>query len=382
MLLSGIVMLAMFNVTLVSPILPELVSDDDEPSALLIGAFTSAEMVAYVVFAPVWGALSDRWRARRTSLLVGLAASAPLFAVMPHVPSFAALLGIRFVQGMFTVAAWSLAMTMVLDLADPGQRGRAMGVLGAGMMMGMAMGAPVGGLVADRFGVAGPFRLAALVFAVALLVGLMLLREPDRERRSETPRGGSGHAIELLGRLWMPSAYSLIDRFTAGFFITLFPAMLLENFSFSPGLRGMYLGLFFLPFALFQYPFGRLCDRVGEVALLLSGSVFYGAIMTMVAYLTPGPMAVGMFLLGICAAAVLPASLALVGRRSGAEERGLSMGVFNAMGSLGLALGLVASGALADAVGFPWAFVVGGASALGVVAATAVPLLRLHRHRA
>jgi len=369
--------MAMFNLTLVSPILPELVEGFDL-SELAIGAFTSAEMVAYVVFAPIWGAASDRRGARRPLVLLGLGASAPLFALMPSVPSFPALLMLRFVQGAFTVAAWSLAMTMALDWAGAGDRGRTMGILGGGMMLGMAMGAPVGGMVGERGGTPVPFYVAAGVFAFALLLAASLLREPRIEVGRGRPMG------DILGRLkghrelWIPCAYSFVDRFTAGFFITLFPVMLLRSFDFPAGLRGLYLGIFFLPFALFQYPFGRLIDRLGPLPFIIGGSVFYGCVMVTVARLDPGPLAGAMFVLGALAASLLPASLVLVARMSTPAIHGVAMGMFNAMGSVGFAVGLLASGAMGDAWGHQAAFTAGGLSVLVVVAVTAVPLLLRH----
>jgi MFS family permease len=390
-LLAAIVLMAMFNLTMVSPVLPEFIDErfgetDDEGnesasiSKAAIGVFTGMEMIAYVIFAPIWGVVSDRYANRRTFALVGLAVSAPLFALMPSIHNFPALVAMRFVQGAFTVAAWSLAMTMALDWAGAENRGRTMGILGAGMMLGMAMGAPVGGVVGER-GVEVPFLAASVVFAIALVVGLALLAEPLRRAKVERKKGEAKAQLKKHSELWMPGAYSFVDRFTAGFFITLFPAMLLDFFDFSSGLRGMYLGIFFLPFALFQYPFGRLIDRIGPLPFILGGSVFYGAVMVLVAHLEPGPLAGAMFILGALAAAMLPASLVLVAHMSTPSIHGIAMGLFNALGSVGFAVGLMASGVMADLWDYGTSFAVGGLSVIVVVAVTVVPLLRYYRDR-
>ena len=52
------------------------------------------------------------------------------------------------------------------------------------------------------------------------------------------------------------------------------------------------------------------------------------------------------------------------------------MGLFNSMGSMGLAAGLMASGAMADAWGFGAAFLAGGVSVLFVMVATLPTMLR------
>lgn len=375
-ILAAIVFLAMFNLTLVSPGLPDFMEQRfDETRSIYIGIFTSAEMIAYIFFAPLWGILSDRRERRVPFVVMGLGVSAALFAFMPSIPDYWVLVGVRFVQGAFTVAAWSLAMTMALDWAGEENRGRTMGILGAGMMMGMALGAPLGGTVTENWSVAGPFYLAAMVFVVSLVLAFVFLREPLSRREKRRA------AIPLREErdLWIPSAFGFVERFTAGFFITLFPKFVQEVLGLSVGMSGMYLGIFFLPFALLQYPFGRLTDKWGPLPFILVGSVMYGAIMMLVTHLQPEPLAVAMIGLGALAAAMLPASLVLVGALSSPETYGRAMGIFNALGSIGFAAGLLLSGALADIWDYSASFMVGGLSVVLVVAITAVPLLRLFR---
>lgn len=375
MLLASIVFMAMFNLTLVSPILPEFVKDRFDTSDLGIGLFTSSEMVAYIIFAPVWGVLSDRRGMRVPFVILGLGLSAVFFLLMPLVEQFWLLVSVRFVQGAFTVAAWSLAMTMALDWARAEDRGRTMGVLGAGMMMGMAMGAPMGGVLGERWTVSGPFYLAFAVFTVALCVTVLTLREPEARRE----RARADVPLREEVDLWIPGAYGFVERFTAGFFITLFPVFLLEEFDMGSGMRGMYLGIFFLPFAILQYPFGRLTDRWGPLPFIVAGSVVYGVIMMLVTVLQPLALAAAMVSLGAMAAGMLPASLVLVGAFSHPQTHGRAMGLFNALGSVGFAAGLLLSAVFAEVWSYSTSFVIGGLSVVVVVVLTAVPLVRRFR---
>ncbi len=371
-LLASVVFMAMFNLTLVSPVLPEFVKDRFETTDLAIGMFTSAEMIAYIIFAPIWGILSDRREQRVPFVIMGLGMSAIFFAIMPLIDTFWLLVAIRFVQGAFTVAAWSLAMTMALDWAGEENRGRTMGVLGAGMMMGMAMGAPMGGMLGERWSVSGPFYLAFVVFVVAFCLAILALREPETRRKKVKASVPIGEEVDL----WIPSAFGFVERFTAGFFITLFPVYLLEEFDFESGMRGMYLGIFFLPFALLQYPFGRLTDRWGPMPFIIAGSIVYGAIMMLVTFLQPVPLAIAMMALGTMASGMLPASLVLVGTFARPETHGRAMGLFNALGSVGFAAGLLLSAVFAEIWNYSTSFIIGGISVLVIVLLTFVPLSR------
>jgi len=375
LLLAVIVFMAMFNLTLVSPVLPEFVKDRFDMSDLAIGLFTSAEMIAYIIFAPIWGVLSDRRERRVPFVIMGLGMSAVFFLFMPLIDQFWLLVTIRFVQGAFTVAAWSLAMTMALDWAGSENRGRTMGVLGAGMMMGMAMGAPMGGILGERSSISAPFHLAFVVFIAAFCVALLLVREPTSRREKVK----ASVPIREEADLWIPSAFGFVERFTAGFFITLFPVFLLEEFDFGSGMRGMYLGIFFLPFAVLQYPFGRLTDRWGPLPFMILGSIAYGGIMMLVTFLQPVPLAMAMVILGTMAAGMLPASLVMVGAFARPETHGRAMGLFNALGSVGFAAGLLLSAVFAEAWGYSVSFIIGGTSVIVVVVLTFVPMVRMFR---
>ncbi|MFC7009087.1 MFS transporter [Halalkalicoccus salilacus] len=71
-----------------------------------------------------------------------------LLAVLPGAVDvrFAHVLAIRVAQGAMTIAAFSLAITMLMDL--PGGHGKNMGAAGIAIGLGTASGAPLGGRIA------------------------------------------------------------------------------------------------------------------------------------------------------------------------------------------------------------------------------------------
>ena len=71
---------AMLNLTLVVAGLKELVVDDLGGSVADAALFFTVEMVAYLLFAPLWGTLSDRIGRRRPFIVGGFAASGLLYS--------------------------------------------------------------------------------------------------------------------------------------------------------------------------------------------------------------------------------------------------------------------------------------------------------------
>ncbi|MFC6837454.1 MFS transporter [Halomarina ordinaria] len=335
--------------------------------------FLAAEFVGFVLVAGLWGALSDAL-GRRVALItagalggaVGYAALAGL--ALAEAP-FEVVLVVRFLQGALTIGAFSLAMTMLMDLS--GGHGRNMGAAGIAIGLGTALGAPVGGQLSD----ADP--LAPVVAASVLLVvpGLLVLTVPDR-----APRGREG-ALAALSRLRdrpalsLPYAFGFIDRLTAGFFALVGTVYFRSAFGLDAGETGLLLGAFFAPFALLQYPMGIVSDRIGRRIPIALGSTLYGVVVVSVAFAPTVPLvALLLVLTGVTGAFMSPATMALVSDLAADEERGVAMGGYNIVGSFGFLVGIVGGGALASAFGFTVAFVVVGLSEI-CLAALAVPAL-------
>jgi MFS family permease len=183
-----------------------------------------------------------------------------------------------------------------------------------------------------------------------------------------------------LGRrplLALPFTFGLIDRFTAGFFALVGTLYFRETFDLDPAATGMVLALFFAPFALLQYPFGLLSDRVGRTAPIVVGSGLYGIGVVAVGAAPSLELAGAlMVVIGVLGALMAPATLALVADLAPAGERGVAMGGFNAVGSVGFLLGIVGGGLVASTSGYFAAFVFAGVLETGLAAVTLPIFLR------
>lgn len=340
--------------------------------------FLAAEFTGFCLCAGLWGALSDTTGRRvpfiAASALLGGAGYAAL-AVLGWVGSvaFEVILLLRFLQGCATIGAFSLSMTMLMDL--DGGHGKNMGAAGIAIGLGTALGAPIGGLLTS-IGALVPLAVASVLFVFA---AALTRRVSDRAVKSR--RGGLTAALsELRDRppLALPYTFGFMDRLTAGFFALVGTIYFREVFSLDAAATGILLGLFFAPFALLQYPLGVLSDRIGRYVPVVGGSVCYGGTIVGV-YLAPTVeiAALMMVVLGVFAALAAPATMALVTDLAGDDARGIAMGGFNIFGSLGFLVGVVAGGTIASSVGFGAAFFVVGALEAGIVLVALPALLRL-----
>lgn len=362
--IAGLTFLAMFNLTFIVPSLKEFIIDGYGSTPTMASLFVTVEMAAYVIFGVVWGAVSDRRGERRIFIVVGFLGSAMLYYTMSLAPDIGTLMALRFVQGALTVMAWSLLMTLALDIAHARSYGAAMGIVGSGLALGIGFGAPIGGFVGD-ISPLYPLYVASALFLAAAVLALILLEDVPIRNRPESIIV-SVRCIARDRRALPPFLFGFAERFSAGYLVFLLPLYLAYEFGAAPSERGMYLAAFLLPFAILQYPFGKLSDRHSRTGMLAVGGFAYAAMLALLGYTSQAGMVALMATSGALAAMLLPASLGLLGDIAPKGEHATYMGGFNAMGSLGFAVAPPLATVLSEWGGYPLSLAVGGA----IVAAT------------
>ena len=377
--LAVVVWAVLVSQVLVYPGLEGLIASLGAPADIQAGMwFLLAEFGAFVAFAVIWGAASDAIGRRTPLVVLGAAGAAGSYLLLSLLPAlgigFSGALVVRAVGGAFSIGAFSLAMTMLMDLS--GGNGRNMGAAGIAIGFGAALGSVVGGQLStvDPF---GPIYAGAAMLAVGGVLAATV-EETTTPTASASTRGFSAAVSTLRERpaLGVPYAFGFIDRLTAGFFSLVGVFYFGEVFGLDAAGVGIALAMFFLPFALLQYPFGLLSDRIGRFIPIVGGSIGYGVAIAGVGLATRVEIAMGMMVVvGIAGAFVAPATMALVTDLAGPDERGVAMGGFNVFGSLGFLSGFVIGGVVGSATDFLTAFLVVGGLEIAI-ALVALPAVR------
>ena len=160
---------------IVLPILP-VYAERFGATPLTVGLLVASFSLAQLVFAPVWGRLSDRV-GRKPVLVLSLAGT----AVGSLITGLAGTLWLvflgRVVDGV-SGASVSVAQASVSDVAPPGQRARLLGLLGAAFGLGFVAGPAIGAL-ALLGGIHVPFLVVAAIAGANALVALRRLPETN-----------------------------------------------------------------------------------------------------------------------------------------------------------------------------------------------------------
>ncbi len=380
-LLAGVVFAVLFSQLLLYPGVGTLVETlgaaeaSSSVAATELDAsmwFLVAEFAAYVAFVGVWGLASDVTGKRTPFIVAGAVAGAASYAALAAVPSigsipFEGVLLLRVLQGAMTIGAFSLTMTMLMDLE--GGHGRNMGAAGIAIGLGAALGAPIGGQLTEVDPLAPLLGAAALLLVVGALVTRVEDRTPTNKRTARALLQG----VRKRPTLSIPYAFGFVDRLTAGFFALVGTLYFQETFGVGPAQTGLLLACFFAPFALLQYPMGALSDQIGRTIPIVIGSLCYGlGILAVGAAPSVTTAAIAMISVGVLGALVSPATMALVTDIADESERGVAMAGFNVAGSLGFLGGFLIGGTVAGSYGYDLAFLtVGGLEIL--IALVAVP---------
>ena len=180
-----ILFLTMFLVMLsLGVILPHLAYYAEElgASAAQIGFLISIYSAMKLIFAPVWGRLSDQY-GRRPGILIGLVGNAGALVLFGAVKSLPWLFIARGLSGVFSAAILPTVMAYVADVTTEEDRGKGMGLMGAAMGLGFIAGPGIGGIIGSHnlpFFIAGGLSLATFCFALILLLAGCTRLKPSR----------------------------------------------------------------------------------------------------------------------------------------------------------------------------------------------------------
>jgi DHA1 family tetracycline resistance protein-like MFS transporter len=334
-----VVLLDVLSLGIIIPVLPFLLTGflggDAGRAAEINGHFNSAWALMQLIFAPLLGALSDRW-GRRPVILLSCAGLGLDYFFMAAAPSLALLFVGRVVSGI-TAASFATAGAYVADVTAPERRSGAFGMLGAAWGLGFVLGPALGGFlggISPRL----PFAVAGALTLANALYGIFILPEslpPERRAPFRWSRANPLGSLALLRshpRLFGLSAVHFLYQLAHQVLPTVFVLYAGFRFRWKESAVGALLAAVGVCNILVQgLLVKRAVARLGERACLLLG-LLSGAAGFAVYGLAPDQV---VFWLGVPVFAFMglfgPAAQALMTRRVDPTEQG---GLQGALGSL------------------------------------------------
>lgn len=361
---------------IVIPLLP-LYAESFGAGAFVIGLLFASFSLGQLVFAPVWGRVSDRV-GRKPVLLVTIAGSAVGSLVVGLAGSIAVLFVGRIVDGV-SGASVAVARATVADVATPEQRPRLMGLLGAAFGLGFVIGPAIGSLAALA-GPAVPFLVAAGISVLNLVA--TAVRLPETRHRDEAPASPPPPALRDMPAIVLRL---LTLTFVGATAFSAFEATFALLGDRRLGMDDSTVGLVFAGVGAVLVAaqgglVGPAARRLGETGLTRAALCLNVGGFLLLAEASSWPVLIlSLALLASGQGLLSPILSSAVAGAVPADRAGTALGFQQSAGGLARVLGPLLGGAL-FAVGIPLPYLV--AAALTLVALPLVPAAGSRRVRA
>ena len=329
--------------------------------AILMSIYSGMQLL----FAPIWGRLSDK-HGRKPAILLGLLGNAIALVGFGLAKTYGWLFIARCGAGIASAAVLPSVMAYVADITTAEERGRGMGLMGAAMGLGFILGPAIGGVMGSHdmpFFVAGGLSLLTFFFASVLLPESLQkgLTDAELEDRHEwiSPR-------EIFRQTTLKSP--LTPLFLVAFFSTFsfsglemtFPLFIEDRWNYGEREMGwmfMFMGAIVVP--LQGGLLGRLINRFGERRIILTGLLLnaLGMVLLLKAYAFV-TLTVYLTITGIGNQLIRPTNTSWISKQTRIGQ-GAAIGIMDAFLSLGRILGPLLGGWLYAKEAYPYIVLAG-----------------------
>lgn len=329
---------------LLIPVAPKLVQslagDNEQNAAWVYGFLVATYSLMQFFFAPVLGALSDRF-GRRPVLLIALFGSGLDYFAGALAPNLLFLFVTRAINGI-SGASITVCNAYIADVTPPERRHVGYGMLGAAFGLGFVIGPLMGGILGEH-DIRYPFYAAGVLTLINWLYGYFVLPESlSQERRKHASIAQSGMnpfaTMGILGR------YPLVARMAASLFMVNLAMFSLHatwvyftsnKFGWTPRQVGISLMCVGIGAAIVQGGLARkLIPAIGE-----RNALIWGLLIGVIAYAAYALVPQGWMIYAVIAGASIggicgPAGQAIITKSVQPHEQGAVQGSLIALQSV------------------------------------------------
>ena len=313
-------------------------------------------LARFLVAMPV-GRLADVV-GRRAALALGGLVTAAGNALCALAPTFAVFVAARFVAGIGAALVLVAGQIVLADITTPARRGRVMAIYQGVFVFAVGIGPLPGGLLAERFGLAAPFAVYAVMGTIAAAVAWVHIPETRATGVSAADAAAPPFAAQVR-QLTRHAGFVLVSLVSfmnavarTGALFNVIPVLARDRLGLTADRIGVGLALSSLVGLVLTYPAGVLVDRFGRKVVIVPASVIAGA--SLVLFLTAGSYvgflgACVVWSLAVGVSGAAPAAYAADVAPSGMNAAAMS--TFRMLADLGYVLGPLVLGIVTDLFG-------------------------------
>lgn len=341
------------------------IGGSESAAGLAFGAFA----VSALVLRPYAGRWADR--AGRRPLLVGGAVLAGTGLVATaYADQLIVVVALRLLLGVAEAAFFVASFAVLADLAPESRIGEALSYNSLGLYLGFAIGPPLGEALEHWSGFTAAWWAAGALSGLGALIAAVAVPETGSE-----PEPGA-EPVALIHWPSVPASLLFCTSLVAVGGFLAFAALHAEAIDLQQ--TSAPLLVYGLLIVFCRIAFAGVPDRVPSLPLGAVSLAAIGAGIGIVAcWREPAGMFTGICVLAVGVSFCTPAFFSAIFATASPAERGAAAGTASIFLDLGLGIGPIALGVLADAAGIPWAF--GAAAAVALIGAAGTTWLAAFR---
>lgn len=370
--------LVMAGQGVIGPVLP-LYAKNFGVSATVVGLTLTVFALARLILNVPAGMIADRF-GRRILLIGGpILTSIGMFG-SGFAGDIWSLLIWRFIAGGGSAFYMSGALIYLIDIAPSDRRARYVATNQWALSVGVALGPGIGGLVAERWGLAAPFHVVGVIALVAATYAIFRLPETrnstGRASESKSPVRDAALIIRSAPFVAIAFVTGTIFMTRAGTRATLVPLHADDTLGWGPGEIGLVFTATGIMTLFTLWPATWATENIGRASVIMfSGLAAALGTLVIAASSTPLWFVMGNIILTLGTGTAGPAPAAFVADLFPEELRGLGIGLYRSAGDVGFVIGPPALGWLSDNASMSVAFQTAGCL-VGVAGACFVLITR------
>jgi len=350
----------MLGVGLISPLLP-LYAQDMGASGIELGFIFAGYGICNSMLTPIIGRLSDR-KGRKVFLCIGLFFYAILSLGFIWASNALQLILVRMIQGAAGAMILPVAMAYIGDLSPEGEEGKWMGYSNAAFFSGFGIGPLLGGVLAEHFGMNTAFYSMGSLCMLAFLVAVIFIPESRQRKTGEEsqPSFKEMSKSRLVRGLF---SFRMAQSVGRGGLMTFLPIFAATYAGLGTTLIGVLLAVNTLLMTALTAPAGKLADKFNRRTMVIIGSCLNSLSLVLI------PVARNFWSLiwlclprGLGGAISISASSALTVEEGRKFGMGSTMSILMMAMGIGMAIGPVLSGVIADTIDINSVFYFGAAA--------------------
>ena len=336
-----------------------LYAKDMGATGVWLGIMFAGYGIANTIANPIAGRLSDR-RGRKLFLAIGLLTYSLSSLGYIWAGSVSQLALVRVIQGAAGGMIFPIALAYVGDISPEGEEGRWMGYANAAFFSGFGFGPLIGGVLTEHFGMNVAFSTMGGLNLLAFLIVTLFLPEISQRKMSTNSRL-SFREMSTSGIIRGIFSFRLTQAIGRGGFMVFLPIFAGIYLDLSPTLIGILIAVHVLLMSAASPPGGHIADRFSRRTLVVLGNFIFLIPLALI------PLAHSFWQLlwlcvfqGIGGAISMPAASALIVEEGRKFGMGSTMSMLIVAMSIGMTIGPLISGGIADAVNINSVFYFGG----------------------